>query len=84
MNILPISGSVLDIQEDRDVDDNATNAVEEVYIFTEEEVVVFRGTDDLKFNLMLVTIFISFIINSYYTIIKYKIVVKKDKRMQCF
>ena len=59
MNILPISGSVLDIQEDRDVDDNATNAVEEVegeevYIFT-EGVVVFRGTDDLKFNLMLVT-----------------------------
>ena len=28
--------------------------------------------------------FISFIINSYYTIIKYKIVVKKDKRIQCF
>ena len=60
MNILPISGSVLDIQEDRDVDDNATNAVEEaegeeVYIFTEGEAVVFRGTDDLKFNLMLVT-----------------------------
>ena len=60
MNILPISGSVLDIQEDRDLDDNATNAVEEtegeeVYIFTEGEVVVFRGTDDLKFNLMLVT-----------------------------
>ena len=60
MNILPISGSFLDIQEDHDVDDNATNAVEEaegeeVYIFTEEEVVVFRGTDDLKFNLMLVT-----------------------------
>ena len=60
MNILPISGSVLDIQEDSDVDDNATNAVEEVegeevYIFTEGEVVVFRGTDDLKFNLMLVT-----------------------------
>ena len=60
MNILPISSSVLDIQEDRDVDDNATNAVEEtegeeVYIFTEGEVVVFRGTDDLKFNLMLVT-----------------------------
>ena len=27
---------------------------------------------------------ISFIINSYYTIIKYKIVVKKDKRIQCF
>ena len=26
----------------------------------------------------------SFIINSYYTIIKYKIVVKKDKRIQCF
>ena len=26
----------------------------------------------------------SFIINSYYTIIKYKIVVKKDKRLQCF
>ena len=25
-----------------------------------------------------------FIINSYYTIIKYKIVVKKDKRIQCF
>ena len=48
MNILPISGSVLDIQEDRDVDDNATNAVEEaegeeVYIFTEGEVVVFEG-----------------------------------------
>ena len=48
MNILPISGSVLDIQEDRDVDDDATNAVEEaegeeVYIFTEEEVVVFEG-----------------------------------------
>ena len=40
MNILPISGSVLDIQEDRDLDDDATNAVEEaegeeVYIFTE-------------------------------------------------
>ena len=39
MNILPISGSVLDIQEDRDADDDATNAVEEaegeeVYIFT--------------------------------------------------
>ena len=27
---------------------------------------------------------ISFIINSYYTIIKYKIVVKKDKQIQCF
>ena len=27
---------------------------------------------------------ISFIINSYYTIIKYKIVVEKDKRIQCF
>ena len=27
---------------------------------------------------------ISFIINSYYTIIKYKIVLKKDKRIQCF
>ena len=26
----------------------------------------------------------SFIINSYYTIIKYKIVVEKDKRIQCF
>ena len=26
----------------------------------------------------------SFIINSYYTIIKYKIAVKKDKRIQCF
>ena len=60
MNILPISGSVLDIQEDRDLDDDATNAVEEaegeaVYIFTEGEVVVYRGTDDLKFNLILVT-----------------------------
>ena len=60
MNILPISGSVLDIQEDLNVDDNATNAVEEaeveeVNIFTEGEVVVFRKRDDLKFNLMLVT-----------------------------